>query len=186
MSQEVQIAAEAAAEVVHVAEATGGLGTLGINLKIFIAQLINFTVVLLVLWKWAYGPIVKILDERQEKIAKGVKQAEDVERRVNELESEHKTMIAEAKAEGTKILEEARSSAEDRKKQLLDKAKAEVQGVVVQGKAQLVAEKEQMIRDAREEIAKIAVEASRKILSESVDEKTAQKLAEGVVDEMTS
>jgi F-type H+-transporting ATPase subunit b len=185
MSQEVQIVAEAATEVVHVAEATGGLGTLGINLKIFIAQLINFTVVLLVLWKFAYGPIVKLLEERQEKIAKGVKQAEDVERRVKELESEHKTMITEAKAEGSKILEEARAAADDRKKQLLDKAKAEVQGVVVQGKAQLVAEKEQMIRDAREDIAKIAVEAARKILTESVDEKTAQKLAEGVVDEMT-
>lgn len=186
MSQEIQQAAEAVQEVAQVTEATGGLGTLGINLKIFIAQLINFTVVLLVLWKWAYRPIVKLLEERQEKVAKSVKQADEIEKRVQELEVEQKEVIATAKSEAHKILEEARMSAEDRKKTLLDSAKSEVQGVVIQGKAQLQAEKEQMIRDARTEIATIAVEAARKILSESIDEKKAEKLAEGVVDSMST
>ncbi len=185
MSEEVHLAAEAVAEVAHATEATGGLGTLGINLKIFIAQLVNFGVVLLVLWKWAYKPVVNLLEQRQEKIAQGIKQAEEVEKRVHNLESEQKKVIAEARAEATSILEEARASADERKGKLLSKAKEEVQSVVQKGKAQLAAEKDQMIRDARDEIAKIAVEASRKILAESVDTKTAQKLAEGVIDEMT-
>lgn len=185
MSQEIQQAAEAVQEVAHVTEATGGLGTLGINLKIFIAQLINFTVVLLVLWKWAYTPIVKLLEERQEKVANSVKQAEEVEKRVLDLESEQKEVIATAKSEASKILEEARLSAEDRKKALLESAKKEVQGVVVQGKAQLQAEKEQMIRDAREDIAFIAVEAARKILADGIDEKKAGALAQKTVDTMS-
>ncbi|NQV89955.1 F0F1 ATP synthase subunit B [Candidatus Uhrbacteria bacterium] len=185
MSQEIQQAAEVAQEVASVTEATGGIGTLGINLKIFIAQLINFTLVLLVLWKWAYGPIVKLLEERQEKVAKSVIQAEEVEKRVQDLEVEQKQLIATAKSEATKILEEARVSADDRKKMLLEAAKKEVQGVVLQGKAQLQAEKEQMIRDAREDIALIAVEAARKILTEGVDEKKAGVLAQKVVDSMS-
>ncbi|MBI4256604.1 F0F1 ATP synthase subunit B [Candidatus Uhrbacteria bacterium] len=185
MSSEVQQVAQAAQEVVSSTEASGGLGTLGINLKIFLAQFLNFAVVLFVLWKWVYKPIVKLLEERQEKIERSVKQADDVEKRVRELETEHKEVIATAKSEATKILEEARSASEDRKKELLAKAKEEVKGVVAQGKVQLEAQKEQMIRDAREEIAAIAVEAARKILEDGVDEKKATKLAEAVVDDMS-
>lgn len=174
MSQEVQIAAEA----------TSGIGMLGINLRIFIAQLINFTVVLLVLWKWAYRPIVKILEERQEKIEKGVKQAEESQRRLLEIEKEHKSIINAANNEVVHLMEDARAAADGRRKVLLDKAKEEVKAVVAQGKLQLIAQKEQMIRDAREEIAQIAVEAARKILAEAVDEKKAMKLATEVVEDM--
>lgn len=180
MSQEVQLAAEA----VEATKAAGGIGALGLNLKIFIAQLLNFAVVLLVLWKWAYKPIVKILEERQEKIQRSMKQAQDVEKRVQELEQERTQVITAAKSEAAKVLEEARAVAEDRKKELLGKAKQEVGGVVAQGKVQLEAQKVQMIREMREEIAALAVEAARKILADGVDEKRATKLAGVVIDEM--
>jgi F-type H+-transporting ATPase subunit b len=174
MSQEVQIAAEA----------TGGIATLGINLRIFIAQLINFSVVLLVLWKWAYKPIVKLLEERQEKIEKGVKAAEDAQSRILDIEKEHDSVIKTARGEAVKVMEEAQAKADERRKVLLEKAKDEVKVVVAQGKTQLVAQKEQMIREVREEIAKIAVDAARKILADAIDEKKAMKLATEVVDEM--
>lgn len=182
MSQEVQLAAEA----VQASESVGGIGTLGINVKIFLAQLLNFAIVLIVLWKWAYKPIVKLLEERQEKIAHSVKQADAIEKRVHELESEQKEVIATAKSEAAKILDEARVSAQDRTKELLAKAKEEVKGVVAQGKTQLEAQKIQMIAEAREEIAAIAVEAARKILADGVDEKKATKLAGDVVDQMST
>ncbi len=174
MSQEVQIATQAAS----------GIGTLGINLKIFIAQLINFTVVLLVLWKWAYTPIVKILEERQEKIEKGVKQADAAQQRLLEIEKEHASMIAQSKNESARMMEETHAHSQERKKIMLEKAKEEVRDVVAQGKEQLHAQKEQMIREAREEIAQIAVSCARKILDEAVDEKKAMKLAQEVVDGM--
>lgn len=181
MSTEIQQTAEA----VQAVEAAGGIGTLGINLKIFLAQLFNFAIVLLVMWKWAYKPIVKLLEERQEKIERGVKQAADVEKRVQELEQEREQVITAAKSEAAKVLEEARAVAEDRKKELLGKAKQEVQGVVAQGRAQLETQKAQMIREMREEIAALAVEAARKVLQSEVDEKKATKLAQDVVEEMS-
>lgn len=181
MSQEVQLAAEA----VQASGSVGGLGTLGINLKIFLAQLLNFTIVLVVMWKFAYKPIVKLLEERQEKIERGVKQADEVEKRVQELERERTEVITQAKSEAAKVLEEARALGEDRKKELLAKAKEEVRGVVEQGKMQLEAQKIQMMVEAREEIASIAVEAARKILTQGVDEKKATVLAQEVVDKMS-
>jgi F-type H+-transporting ATPase subunit b len=185
MSQEVQLAAEAVQEVTHVAEATGGLGTLGINLKIFIAQLVNFVVVLLVLWKFAYKPIVDLLDKRAKKVEESVKQAEHIEKRVQEIEDEQHEVIAKAKSEASQILEKGREDAEKQKTAFIAKTKDEVAQVVQKGKEQLKNEKEQMIREAKEDIVKIAVAASEKILKETVDKDKSNALAKEVVDKMS-
>lgn len=172
-------------ETTEVVEPEGGLATLGINGNIFIAQLVNFLIVLLVLWKFAYKPLVKMLDARSERIEKSMKDAEHVEKRVAALEDERKAVIAEARAESAKLMEMARTDAESMKADTIEKAKREVERVVVHGKAQLKAEQETMMREARKELADIAVAAARRILAEGVDEKKAHSLAEEVIRKMT-
>ncbi|MFH1404875.1 MAG: F0F1 ATP synthase subunit B [Patescibacteria group bacterium] len=185
MSQEVQLIQETATQAVHATEASGGLGTLGINLKIFIAQLVNFLIVLIVLWKWAYKPIVKMLEQRTEKIEKGMKSAELSEKKLSELEVEKDKIIAMAKSEAQKIHELARAQAEERKQDMVNKAKSEVESVIVQGKAQLKSEKDAMLKEARKDIIEIAVAAVEKILVDQVDEKKSKSFAEEVVKKMT-
>lgn len=165
-------------------EPTGGIATLGIDLKIFLAQLVNFIIVLLVLWKWAFTPIVKLLDDRTKKIAESVKLSEDVDRRVAELEQEQHQLIAHAKQEASAVLEIARAEAEQRKQEMLIMAKKEVEHVVAQGKEQLKAEKAQMIREAKTELIEIAVSATKKILEETIDEKKSADLAERLIKKM--
>lgn len=171
-------------EAVGTVEATGGLGMLGINLKIFIAQLVNFVLVLLVLWKWVYQPIVKLLDQRADRIEKSMKQADEIEKRMVLLEQEQARVISESKAEAAAILDQARADAEKRKIDLLNSAKAEVQKVVEQGKVQLKSEKQNMLREAKSEIIEIAIAASKKILEHGVDEKKSRKLAQDVIDKL--
>lgn len=180
MSQTTQLVSQATEAV----EATGGLGMLGINLKIFIAQLINFIIVLLVLWKWAYTPLVKLLDQRAERIEKSMKQADEIEKRMKEIAEDQKRIVHEAKAEAAVILDQARADADRRKKELMEGAKAEVQKVVMQGKEQLQLEKTAMLRDAKSEIVDIAIAAATKVLKDSVTEKTSHKLAQEVVEKM--
>jgi len=169
----------------HTEEAAGPLGSLGINPTFFAAQLINFLIVVLVLWRFAYKPIVKMLDDRSEKIEKSLKQADEIEKRVTNLEGERETVIKKAKAQATKILEEARSEAELRKTETVSAAKREVERVVIQGKSQLVKEKEIMLREARKDMVEIAVIAATKILRNQVNEKKAQSFAEEAVRKMT-
>ncbi len=169
---------------VEVSEATGGLGSLGINLKIFIAQLVNFAIVLFVLWKWAYTPLVKLLDERSSRIEKSMKQADEIEKRMTEIEEDQKRIVTEAKTEASVILDQARTDADRRKRELFDTAKAEVARVVSQGKEQLQMEKINMIRDAKSEIVEIVIAAATKVLKDSVSEKTSHKLAQDVVEKM--
>lgn len=157
---------------------------LGINLKIFIAQLVNFSIVLLVLWKWVYTPLVRLLDERSTRIEKSMKQADEIETRLKDVERSQSTIITEAKTQAALLLDQARTDSDRRRKELIDAAKSEVQKVVAQGKEQLKTEKSNMLAEAKLELIEIAVAAATKILQESVTEKTAQKLAEDVVKKM--
>lgn len=167
------------------AEPTGAIGTLGIDGGIFVAQLVNFLVVLLVLWKFAYKPLLRMLDQRTERIEKSMRDAEHVEKRVAALEDERKQVVDEARAEAARLMELARTDADALKADMVERAKREVERVVVNGKAQLKGEQEAMLRDARKELVEIAVAAARKILTEGVDDKKAASLAEEVVRKMT-
>lgn len=165
-------------------EEPSGLAALGINLKIFLAQLVHFLIVLIIFWKWIYKPIVKILDKRAGTIEKSIQQAKEVEERVAKLEAERKDILAAAKADASHRLEEAQNSAEARKNDILVQAKVEVERVVKSGKEQLVKEKKAMICEAKQEIAEVAVAAARQILKESVSEKTSKRLAEEAVEKL--
>ena len=76
--------------------ATGPIGALGINLKLFIAQLINFAVILLVLWRFAYKPLLAIMKERQKKIEDSLDNAKKIETRLGQAEQEYAAKITEA------------------------------------------------------------------------------------------
>ena len=179
MSQEVEIVHEAAAAI----EATGGIGALGINAKLFIAQLIHFVVVLLIFWKWIYGPVIRLLDKRQETIEKSLTNAKEIEDRVAKLEDERASVIREAKAQANEIMSDAKKAADEQREKMIVKAKDEVGRVIIEGKVRLNQEKLAMLQEAKSDMAKLAVEASKKILEGAVDEKTSQKLAEKVIDE---
>ncbi|MBU0614441.1 F0F1 ATP synthase subunit B [Patescibacteria group bacterium] len=160
-------------------------GQFGLNGQIFVAQLINFTIVLVVLWIFAYKPIIKMLDERKEKIEKSIKQADDIERRITAIEDEKKEVIAAAKKEAQKIAEEAQKIGEDRRAEIVESAKREVERVISKGKQQLSEEREAMLRDVRKDVVDIAMKATARILSGQIDEKKSQSLAEEIVRKMT-
>jgi F-type H+-transporting ATPase subunit b len=180
MSAETQVVTE----VVQAVEETGGIAALGINLKLFIAQLIHFVIILLVFWKWVYGPIVKTLDKRAKTIEDSIKQAKDVEERVAKLEAERAAIITTAKAEALHRIEEAQTAAAVKSKDILTEAKNQVENVVRAGKEQLTREKEVMILEAKKEIAEIAVKAAEQILKDSVSEKVSKKMAEEAVEKL--
>ena len=173
MSQEVAIAHE----VVQTVESTGGLNALGINLKIFLAQLVNFLVVLWVLRKWAYTPIVKILEGRSEKIAKSMEDAEKIEKRLLDLENERETVLKKARDQAVKMAEETKTEIDHRREEMIKKAKGDVAGIVVSGKKQLQLEKELMLKETKKEMIEISLMVTKKILAKILAEEVIKKMA---------
>ena len=98
--------------------------TFHIDASLLLAQFINFTIVLLVLYKFAYKPILKTLNDRTDKIEKGLKDAEDAQKKLAEMEKKEKEVLTKAKEEGQKIITTAETTARKNKEELLPETKA--------------------------------------------------------------
>jgi F-type H+-transporting ATPase subunit b len=164
---------ETTAEVV---ENKGALASLGIEPMLFVAQLVNFAIILFVMWKWVYVPLLKTLDERTKKIEQGLKDATDAGSAKAEAEKERDALIGTARQESKRIIEEATKAAEAERAETVEKAKAEVARVVTQGKERLAAEQVALIASVRAEAATLVTLATEKILREKLDSKSDAKL----------
>ncbi len=164
---------------------TGVLGTFGIRGDLFAAQLVNFLLVLIVLWRFVYKPILAILDKREAAIAKSMKDVEDISARMKAAEAERSAMLASVLKESQAIIEGAMKETDARKNEMLEAAKREVERVIAKGKEQLVAEREASLTALRKDVVDIAVRAAAKIVTEGLTEKKSQSLAEEVVRKMT-
>lgn len=151
---------------------------LGISLGFLLFQIANFLIVLVLLRAWAYDPIVKMLTERRNKIAKGLEDARvAAEARAN-AEKEAQKIISDAQAEANKRIQDssaraskaeadARGAAEEEKKRILKAAEEEA-----------MLKRDEVLKDLRGQIAALAVAAANKVIGESLDEKRQHALVE--------
>lgn len=172
-----EIAAEAAAE-----SSGGPLGALGINLKLFIAQLINFGIVLFVLWKWAWKPILKVLDERSKRVEQSITDAKHIEEEMKALDKKRNDFLREAEQKAQAVVQEAERIAAAHRAAEAEKTKAEIAKLLERSKTELAHEKEQMVRAARAELADVIVAATEKVLAEKLDAKRDQELIKKVLE----
>jgi F-type H+-transporting ATPase subunit b len=158
-------------------EAPQGItGLLGLNLKLFIAQLVNFSIVLFVLWKWVFGPLGKKLQERTETIEKSLKHAEEIEQKHKDAESARLAEIEKARIEASEIITRAQKMAETTKDQIVAEAKAVAEKVNAQALVQIENEKKKLIAEVREEAATMVVAATERIIKEKLDPKRDEAL----------
>ncbi len=155
--------------------------TFHIDAKLMIAQLVNFAIVLLVLYKFAYKPILKILNERTEKIEKGLKDAEEVGRKVVEIENREKEMIVEAKKEAQQIILEAEKNGNKIKDEMVAEAKVKIDNTVEEAKRKIESEKSKMIQEVKAEISGLVISATEKILGEKIDPAKDKKIIEEAI-----
>jgi len=144
---------------------------LGINLGFFIFQILNFTVVAVLLYAWAYKPIVKMLEERKNKIAQGLEDARVASEARENAEEEAKSVLADAQAKANEIVREATQRADSVGNEV--KAEAETEAVKIRedALAEAKVERDRMLADMRGQIASLAMAASQKLIGESLDEK---------------
>ncbi|MCR4312577.1 MAG: F0F1 ATP synthase subunit B [Candidatus Uhrbacteria bacterium] len=161
------------------------VGTFGLRGDIFIAQLVNFIIVMLVMWRFVYKPVMRMLDEREKRIARSVKEAEEITKRLKQVDDERVEILHTSRVEAQALIEKAVNETEERKHEMIEAAKREVERVIVRGKEQMSTERDAMLLELRKDIIDIAVRAAAKIALEKVDEKKSQSLAEEVVRKLT-
>lgn len=171
--------APAAAEAAHetAAEADQGvLGLLGINWKLFVAQLVNFGIILFIFWKWIVKPLGSALTARQEKIESGLKHAEEMEVERKNFEQWKTDEMKKARQDAEAIITKASSTAEQLKQQTMTTANEQAGKLLEQTKATLEMEKQQMLKEVRQEVADLVVTASEKLLKEKLTDRKDREL----------
>ncbi|MCF7820137.1 MAG: F0F1 ATP synthase subunit B [Candidatus Pacebacteria bacterium] len=160
------------------------LEALGLNLKILLAQLVNFAVLFFVLWKFAYKPIFKMLEERRNKIAKGVKDADKAEDKLKEAKVKEQELINAAKKEALQIIEEARERAEAKKQSVIDKTKEEIGQIINAEKEKIQQEKADTLKSIKADVSELVILAVEKVLQEKLagakDEELVAKAIKGL------
>lgn len=142
---------------------TGFLGSLGINGKLFFGQLVNFAIILLIVWRWVYRPLLQAMDEREKKIRGGLLNAETAERRMTEVASQTQAMRRRAEQDVEQMLEDAKKQAETKRKQIMEETQRELDRQLDEAKERLAREKQIVLDSARQEVTGLVVAALEKI-----------------------
>ena len=149
---------------------------LGLNLGYFLFQIFNFTIVLILLYAWAYKPILKMLENRKNKIAQGLEDSRiAAEARAN-AEQEAAKIIAEAQAKSGQLVREATERAEAANKDVRVAAEAEAAKIHEQAKIDAQVERDRILGDLRGQVAALSMAAAQKLIGEALDEKRQRAL----------
>jgi F-type H+-transporting ATPase subunit b len=157
------------------------LGGFGINLGAFLSQLVSFTLVFLILWRWGFPAIQRTLDKRQAVIREGVENAEQAKRDLQNASEQAEQIKRRAQQEAQEIIGRAQKTAESESARIQEETQARVHQI----EEQQIARVRQEAAQAREQLSRLVVNlsisAAGKVISKSVDTKDNRRLVEEFV-----
>ncbi len=162
----------------------GLISTFHIDLKLIIAQLVNFAIVIGVLYYFGIRPLGKLMKKRSEKIEKGLLDAKENQTLLAKSEEDYKKTLAQARKESQEILSKAKTEAEKKKNEILAEAQEETQKLVERGKAQLEIEREKIVKEAQTELASLVFHSTEKVLVGVLDEKKDRMFIEQTIEKV--
>ena len=142
------------------------ISAFGIDLKLIIIQIINFVLLVGLLSYFLYKPLMKMLADREEKIAKGVKDAESAAKALATAEEEKQAIVGEAHKEAEGVAARAKEHADQKASEITATADEKAAGIVSAAEQKAEDIKAQAHKDSEAEVAKLAVLAAEKVLKE--------------------
>lgn len=133
------------------------LSSLGINFKLLAAQLVNFGLLLVLLYLFLYKPILKMLKERSDKVQKGLADAQEIEKKLEEVEIDVQKKLSSAEKDAAQILAEAKSQTEATKAHTLAETEQKAAAILEKTKKLEEAEKTRTMLEVQSEIGKLVV-----------------------------
>jgi F-type H+-transporting ATPase subunit b len=169
-SEETHLVAEGE-EGTEAEEDAGIVGMFGLNWKLFLAQLVNFGIILFVLWKWVFGPVTKGLADRTEKIESSLQDAEKIAQDRETFDTWKQGEISTVRTEASAIITAAKQDAEALKQSTLEQTKADQAKLITGAQTKLEQEKQAMLESVKGELAELVVNATSAVLKQKLDPK---------------
>ena len=166
------------------AEEEGGSPLTKIVPGLMIWTLVVFGITLFVLWKFAFGPIQKMIDERRARIRQALDEADRARAEARRLLEEHRELRAGARGEAEEILSEARRVADSMRERVREETEADRQRRLEETRRQVEAETQRALEQIRTEIANLALVAAERVTRQSLDRPEQRRLIDDAIKEL--
>jgi F-type H+-transporting ATPase subunit b len=149
---------------------------LGINWPLLIAQIINFALLLAALSYFVYKPLLRLIDERRERVRKAMDDAAQVEQETRQLEARRQERLSEIDAEAGRLLGDAKKRADAMMNEALEKARTEADAMLTRAKNQIEQERTEALQELQSTVAKAVVSVSEAVLEREFTDKDQERI----------
>jgi F-type H+-transporting ATPase subunit b len=158
--------------------------TFGVDWPHLGAQIISFGIVCLLLHRFAYKPVLQVLDQRRQQIAKGVLDREKIKAELEQAEAERRKIMLRADAKAIQVIEEAHSAAARLGEQEMQKAVATAEQVIVKSREAASREHDRMLGELKREIGTLVVQATSTVTRKILTPEDQRRMAEETVNQI--
>jgi F-type H+-transporting ATPase subunit b len=152
--------------------------TFGVSWGKFIAQIILFLFVYWVLKKYAFGPILEVLNERRRRIEEGQHNAEKIKKQLAEAELRYQEVLRKANDEATRLIEEARASSDAHTQKQLQQAIKDAEGVIAKAHESISQERHKMVAEVKKEMVDLVVQTTAAVVGKVITPEDQKRLSE--------
>lgn len=160
--------------------------TFGWNPTLFVSQVISFCVVAFLLHKFAYGPILKVLEERRRRIAEGLANAEKIKLELAQAQAKAQEILSKASSDANKQIEEARQAAAKVLETESQKAIATANDIIAKARQASEAELTRMKAELRREVGRLVVQTTAKVAGKVLNSDDQQRLADEAARQLSN
>ncbi|MBA7574033.1 ATP synthase subunit b [subsurface metagenome] len=159
---------------------------LGINLPTLLAQIVNFIILLGLLYLVAYKPILRMFDERSRRIKESMEQTEFVKEQAAHAEEDVKKQLESAGKQGQELIARAARTGEEVRQNAQQQAKKDAESLLDRARMEIQLERDAAVNELRKEFADLTILAAGKVIDRSLDKEAHRQLVDKVLKESTT
>ena len=159
------------------------MGDIGISVSGLVAQLINVAILLLLLYFVLYKPVLRMFNERSNRIKESMDQAEEIKQKMTETEEQVREQLEAARKEGQNMLAQAGQMGEQVKEVARQEARQEAEATIARARLEIDRERDKAIEELRRQFVDLAIVAAEKVIVETLDKEKHRRLIDEVLEE---
>jgi len=161
----------------------GAVEDLGLHLPSLIIFLVNFLILLGILYLFAYKPILRLMDQRSERIKESLEAADRAREGAAQSQQDTQRQLNEARIEGQRLIEQAREMAERYRNEERERARQEAEAFISRAREDIQRERDTAIQEVRAHFADLAIAAAERVIQRSLDRDAHRELIANVLEE---
>lgn len=158
----------------------------GVDWWKFLSQCISFSIVAFVLQKYAYQPILQVLEERRKKIAEGIANAEEIKKQLAAAQQQVAELLSKAGTDAQKVIEDAKAAAKSLQEREAQRATMEAEQIVNKAREATVREHAKMLADLKREVARLVIDTTAKVTGKILSDADQRRLSEEASKELAA